>query len=133
MPTCPPYLSHPVLPSTAGQGLSLTSLPNDVHHLIFSELAEVSPASTLQVAQVAKPLHGVAIPLIYRHVTLEQGSKSSKKEQAYRTLVEKLRQDDQGELSRHVRGITVKDEVPPDDLTMLLSKIAQFGNLQWLK
>lgn len=70
---------------------------------------------------------------MYRHVTLERGSKSSKKKQAYQTLVKKFRQDDHGELSRHVRGITVKDGVLSDDLMMLLGKMAQFGNLQWLK
>lgn len=137
MPACPTDKSH-FAPSVSSDGIAgqVTNL-NDVHHdvqrLILAELADTSPNDVLKVAQATKTLCDAALPFIYRKVILEQGPKFSDKQKAYQALIERIRQDDRGELSRHIRGITIKDEIPPEDLIMLLDKVARFGDLRWLK
>lgn len=96
-------------------------------------LADASPYDVLNVAQTTKTSYDAALPFVYRKVILEQGPEFSDKCEAYQALIERIRHDDRGELSRHIRGITVKDEVPREDLIMVLDKIARFGNLRWLE
>lgn len=102
MPACPTDKSH-LAPSVSSDGIAgqVTNL-NDVHHdvqrLILAELADTSPNDVLNVAQATKTLCDAALPFIYRKVILEHGPMFSDKQKAYQTLIERIRQDDRGEL-----------------------------------
>jgi hypothetical protein len=125
----PSALSHDI----ACQTINLNLIPEDIHRLILSDLADTSPTDVLNVAHSSGTLRDAALPFIYRNITLTGGSEKSEKQTAYQAIVESLRQDEHGKLARHVRSITVKNEVPTQDLIMILNKISQHGYLRWLK
>ncbi|KAF1924237.1 uncharacterized protein M421DRAFT_8898 [Didymella exigua CBS 183.55] len=124
----PPALSDAV----AGPTVNLNIVPEDVHWLILSELAETSFMDVLNVAHSSNALRHAALPFMYHNVTLEKGLKKSGKQNSFQALIQSFRQDEKGELARQVRSVTVKDEVPSEDLIMLLHKIARYGNLRSL-
>jgi hypothetical protein len=125
-------------PSALSQGIAcqtvnLNLIPEDIHRLILSDLADTSPTDVLNVAHSSGTLRDAALPFIYRNITLTGGPEKSEKQMAYQALVQSLRQDEHGNLIRHIRSITVKNEVPTQDLIMIFNKISQHGNLRWLK
>jgi len=111
----------------AGQTINLNVVPDDIHHLILSDIVDTSPADLLNVAQSSEVLHDAAMPYIYRNIILNGEST------AYKALVKKLSKDEHGDLTKHIRSITVKDEVPSADLITLLNKTMQHSNLRSLK
>jgi len=114
-------------PNIAGQTINLNFVPDDIHHLILSDIVDTSPADLLNLAQSSGVLHDAALPYIYRNVILNGGSR------AYQSLLEKLCKDEHGDLTKHIRSITVKDEVPSEDLITILDKTLQHRNLRSLK
>jgi hypothetical protein len=124
----PLAISHGI----AGQTINLNVVPEDIHRLILSELSEASPTDVINVAQSSVTLRDAALPFIYRNITLSTGSKSEE-QVAYQALVQNFREDEHGQLARHVRSITVKNEVSSQDLLVILNKVSQHGNLRSLK
>ncbi|KAF2852949.1 hypothetical protein T440DRAFT_487950 [Plenodomus tracheiphilus IPT5] len=107
----------------------LESAPDDIHHLLLSQLADTSPSAIFNLAQSSKTLRAAALPIVYRKLILNHGPKKSNTRQAYTALVEKFRTDNDCEIAKHVRSITVKSEIPPEDLMLILNKISEHGNL----
>ncbi|ORY07385.1 hypothetical protein BCR34DRAFT_626448 [Clohesyomyces aquaticus] len=107
-------------------------MPNDIHHLIASDLTETCPAAVLALGQSSKDLRQAVLPFVYRDLVLKRGRTASKTEQAYHALLEKFRDDGDCEVARHARSIAVKDEVPEEDLMIVLSKISEHGTLRKL-
>ncbi|KAF1976981.1 hypothetical protein BU23DRAFT_550929 [Bimuria novae-zelandiae CBS 107.79] len=117
--------------SASNQGHSLDTVPEDVHRLILSELEETSPSAVRNFAGSSKALQDVAQPFVYRTLVLSPRSEGSKKSTAYRALMAKF-SDTSCDVARHVRSIMVQDEVPEEDLILVLNKIAESGNLRKL-
>ncbi|KAH6858789.1 hypothetical protein AA0118_g11887 [Alternaria tenuissima] len=115
-----------------GQAVNLNVVPEDIHHLIMTEVAGTSPTDVLNVAHSSVTLRDAALPFIYRNVTLTRGLKKSEEQKRYQALVENFRGDEQGHVAKHVRTITITNDVPSDDLIMMLNKVAQHGDLQSL-
>jgi len=111
----------------AGQTTGLNAVPDDIHHLILSDIVDTSPADLLNVARASEVLHDAALPYIYRNIVLNGESTT------YQTLVEKLCKDEHCDLTKHIRSITVKDEVPSADLITILNKTSRHKNLRSLK
>ncbi|KAF7672568.1 hypothetical protein GT037_009599 [Alternaria burnsii] len=124
----PPALSGGI----TGQAVNLNVIPEDIHHLIITEVAGTSPTDVLNVAHSSVTLRDAALPFIYRNVTLTRGLKKSEEQKRYQALVETFREDEHGHIAKHVRSITVTNDVPSDDLIMMLNKVAQHGNFQSL-
>lgn len=125
----PPALSGGI----TGQAVNLNVIPEDIHHLIITEVAGTSPTDVLNVAHSSVTLRDAALPFIYRNVTLTRGLKKSEEQKRYQALVETFREDEHGHIAKHVRSITVTNDVLSDDLIMMLNKVAQHGNFQSLK
>jgi len=113
--------------SVARHPVNLNAVPDDIHHLILSNIVDTSPADLLNVAQSSEVLHDAALPYIYRNIILKGEST------AYQALVEKLSKDEHGDLTKHIRSITVKDEVPSADLITILNNTSRHKNLRSLK
>lgn len=118
--------------SSTDQAINLNYLPDDIHRLILLELADSSPADIFSLAQVSKILRDTAFSFIFRNLVIAQGPKKSWNHIPFPALVEKFREDEHYQLARHVRSITIKDEVPSEDLLMILDKVAQSGKLHSL-
>ncbi|KAF2449693.1 hypothetical protein P171DRAFT_460880 [Karstenula rhodostoma CBS 690.94] len=112
------------------QKVGLNDVPEDIHHLILSELVDSSPSTLLSVSQSSKTLQDAALPYMYRHLKLHQAPKGSKELLAYETLLDKFRGAAAKDIARHVRNITVQDQVPSEDLILILEKIVAFGRLR---
>ncbi|KAI4638964.1 uncharacterized protein J4E78_011050 [Alternaria triticimaculans] len=110
----------------ASRASNLNAVPDDIHHLILSKIADTSPTDLLNVAQSSGVLHDAALPYIYRNIILNGEST------AYKALVDKLSKDEHDDLTKHIRTITVKDEVPSADLITILNKTLQHRNLRSL-
>ncbi|CAN9225767.1 unnamed protein product [Alternaria alternata] len=115
-----------------GQAVNLNVVPEDIHHLIMTEVAGTSVGDVLNMAHSSVTLRDAALPFIYRNVTLTRGLKKSEEQRRYQALVENFRRDEQGHIAKHVRSITVTNDVPSDDLIMMLNKVAQHGDLESL-
>ena len=111
----------------ASRASNLNAVPDDIHHLILSKIVDTSPTDLLNVAQSSGVLHDAALPYIYRNIILNGEST------AYKALVDKLSKDEHDDLTKHIRTITVKDEVPSADLITILNKTLQHRNLRSLK
>ena len=111
----------------ASRTIDLNAVPDDIHHLILSNIVDTSPTDLLNVAQTSGVLHDAALPYIYRNIILNREST------AYKALVEKLCKDEHGDLTKHIRSITVKDEVPSADLITILNNTSRHKNLRSLK
>ncbi|KAI4703549.1 hypothetical protein J4E89_009970 [Alternaria sp. Ai002NY15] len=110
----------------ASRASNLNAVPDDIHHLILSKIVDTSPTDLLNVAQSSGVLHDAALPYIYRNIILNGDST------AYKALVDKLSKDEHDDLTKHIRAITVKDEVPSADLITILNKTLQHRNLRSL-
>lgn len=117
----------------ADANLGLNNVPEDIHHLILSELMESSPSTLPSVSQSSKTLHDAALPFMYRHLQLKKPQKGSKESMAYKALLSMFRNATAGGLARHVRSITVQTKIPSEDLIMILDTISEFGKLRELK
>ncbi|KAH7076388.1 hypothetical protein BKA63DRAFT_602194 [Paraphoma chrysanthemicola] len=106
--------------ATPDQKIRLDEVPNDIHHLIALELTDSCPSTVLALGQTCKTLRQAALPFVYRNLVLKKGAKS---------LLKKLREEGDGEITKHVRGITVKDGVPAEDLMNILNKVSEHGTL----
>ncbi|KAH7069332.1 hypothetical protein FB567DRAFT_565062 [Paraphoma chrysanthemicola] len=114
--------SKPLSPNAAtpDQKIRLDELPNDIHHLIASELTDSCPSTVLALGQTSKTLRQAALPFGYRNLVLKKEAKA---------LIKSLREEEDGEITKHVRGITVKDGVPTEDLMNILNKVSEHGTL----
>jgi hypothetical protein len=119
--------------ATPNQKIHLDDVPNDIHHIIASELSESSPSTVLALGQSSKALREAVLPFVYRDLVLKKGAEDSKSHQAYRAILEKFSDDGECEVARYVRSITVKDEVPTEDLMLILDKISEHGTLRKLR
>lgn len=108
------------------QKIGLNTIPQDIHYLIFSELANIAPSTLLDVLRVSKTLHEAALPFVYRHLYLSKGS-------AYRNLINRFLDTSTCDIAKHVRRITVKDKISERDLTKILEKIEDHGILHELQ
>jgi hypothetical protein len=117
-----PEAQHP--PS---QGLRLDTIAEDVQHIIAAELVILSPPSILAMAQSSRTLRQIALPLVYQDVVLHR------EDEAYEALVTLFRGGGEGSIAHHVRHLMVKDELPTEDLIMILDKISEFGVLRKLR
>jgi len=118
---------------TTANPIRLDSIAEDVQHLIASEVVSFSQASVAALSQSSQSLRQAAVPLVYREIVLERGEDRSKKAQRYKYLVELFRGEEQCSVARHVRSITVKDDVPTEDLMVILTRISQCGFLRKLR
>lgn len=115
------------------QSVGLNNVPEDIHHLILSELVCSSPSTLLSVSQSSKTLQDAAYPFMYRHLNLSKVSNGSKELLAYETLLDKFRSATAKNIARHVRSITVQNQIPEKDLILILTRIAEYGRLRELK
>lgn len=120
---------EPSLDRTAG----LEHAPNDIHYLVASELMKSSPSAVLALGQSSTALRQAALPFIYRDLVLTKGTSNSEKEKAYEALIETFRKDVNYKVAQHVRSITIKDDLPEEDLLTILNKIAECGTLKKLR
>ncbi|KAH3914550.1 hypothetical protein HBH56_090730 [Parastagonospora nodorum] len=112
--------------------IDLDSIAEDVQHLIASKLVSFSQASVSALSQSSQSLRQATVSLVYRNIVLKRGEDRSKTAQRYEYLIELFRKEEQCSVARHVRSITVKDDVPPEDLMMILTRISQCGVLNKL-
>lgn len=105
----------------------LGDTPEDILRLVLSELLATSPNAVLNLARSSKTLHHAALPFVYRSVVLDR--QGSNKRRSYQALITKFRSDGDRGLARHVRRLTVQDDIPPEDLMLILNKIDQCGKL----
>jgi hypothetical protein len=123
-----PEAQHP--PS---QGLRLDTIAEDCLHIIAAELVNLSHPSIFAMAQSSRILRQVALPFVYQDVVLYREGDESKTSKAYEALVELFRGRGESSIARHVRHLVVKDELPTDDLMMILDTISEFGFLRKLR
>jgi hypothetical protein len=126
MSTSAPYQS-------SSHGARLDTLPEDVQYLIASELIKSSPRAILALSQSSCALRQAILPFVYRDIVLTQGTKKSWSGKAYRALLEIWRNDETCDIAKHVRSITVKEELPEEDLILFFSQIATRGTLKKLR
>jgi hypothetical protein len=115
------------------QGVHLDTLADDIHYLIIFELTKSSPFDVLSLAQSSRALREAALPFGYRDLVLTRGSSNSRTERAYKALIELFRKDKDCQIARHVRSIVVKDELPQEDMILILNKISEVGTLRKLR
>jgi len=124
------FSASSMAPTTASPSVAATPSPQDPYYLIVSELMETSPAMLHDYTQSSEALRAAALPSVYRHLRLERGDKSSRKREAYRALIANLRDNQEGGgIAKHVRSITVKEEIPAEDLMLMLERISEHGTL----
>lgn len=121
--------SNPSL-NQPGEALRLDGIVDDVHYLIASELLKSSPDAVRALGQSSKTMRQATLPFIYRHLVLK---KASYFETTYEAFIERFRMAQDCEISKHVRCLTVKDDVPEEDLLLVLDRVAEFGALRKLK
>jgi hypothetical protein len=121
--------------------IGLNNIPNDIQYLIASEIAKSSPSTIFALAQSSRTLRQATLPFIYRDLVLKRTSSKSGTHKAYRALIESLRNDKDHDIAKHVRNLTVKDDLPDDrseidlpedDLLFILDIIAQSSALRSL-
>jgi hypothetical protein len=125
--------SQPHSAHSLNQSAGLERTPEDVHYLIASELMGSSPLAVLSLGQTCTVLRQAALPFVYRNLVMSTGTGNSWKKRAYEALIELFRKDEQCKIAQHVRSITVKDEIPEEDLMTVVNKIAECGKLQTLR
>jgi hypothetical protein len=113
--------------------IGLDNIAEDVQHLIAAELVSFSQASVSALSQSSQSLRQATVSLVYRNIVLKRGEDMSKTAQRYKYLIDLFREEEQCSVARHVRSITVKDDVPPEDLMMILTRISQCGVLHKLR
>ena len=113
--------------------ITLDCVAEDVLHLILSELVETSPAAVLALSQTSTVLRRIAFPYTYWSLVLAPGVEGSKTRLNYQSLLDDLSHDGGCQIAKHVRSITVKDNVPTQDLMFILNQISTRGVLHKLK
>ncbi|KAF2831092.1 hypothetical protein CC86DRAFT_134764 [Ophiobolus disseminans] len=112
--------------------VGLDGIPNDIHYLIASELMECSPSAVQALGQSSKTLRQATLPLVFRHLVLKRSTKGSQTYEAYQALVEAFREHGNNEIAHHVRSLVVKNDLPEEDLMLVLDKISECGTLSKL-
>jgi hypothetical protein len=125
--------NQPEVQHVPSQGLRLDTIAEDCQHIIAAELVNVSPPSILAMAQSSRTLRQVALPFVYQDVVLHREDDESKTSKAYEALVELFRGGGESSIAHHVRHLVVKDELPTDDLMMILDTISELGVLRKLR
>ncbi|KAH7385164.1 hypothetical protein DE146DRAFT_748088 [Phaeosphaeria sp. MPI-PUGE-AT-0046c] len=123
----PPKAQDPPNP-----GRRLDNIAADVHHIIAAELATSSPSSILALAQSSQTLRHAALPFVYRDVVLAREEDEPTKKATYEALIAQFRDRGEYSIAHHVRHLVVKNEVPTDDLMMILDAISELGVLRKL-
>ena len=114
-------------------GIHLDSVAEDVLYLILSELVETSPAAVLALSQTSTVLRRIAVPYTYWSLVLAPGVEGSKTRLKYQSLLDDLRHDGGCQIAKHVRSVTVKDDVPTQDLMFIIDLISTRGVLHKLR
>lgn len=125
--------SQPETQRSLTQVLRLDNIAEDVQHIIAAELANSSLSSVLAMAQSSRTLRQAALPLIYRDVVLLKKNDDPKTAEASVSPVELFRGRGECSIAHHVRNLVVKDELPTDDLLMILDAISKHGVLRKLR
>lgn len=115
------------------QSIGLNDVPDDIHHLILSELVHSSPATLPSVARSSKTLKDAAYPSLYRDLILCKPAGDDKDVSAYQALLDNFRAVGAKDIAKHVRSITVQNHIPDGDLALFIDKIAEFGALRQVK
>lgn len=123
----------PISDSLRVSGVCLDSVPGDIHHMILSDLVESSPSTVIAVAQSSNTLRENALPFVYQKLVLHSGPKTSTRRKVYNALVKSIHKADGSQIAKHIRNLTVKDDVVIEDLAMILNKISEHGILHKLK
>jgi hypothetical protein len=84
--------------------LNILDLAADILHLIVEQLGIDSPSSVLPLAKVSRACNRLAIPVLYRSITLKDDDQSER----HRRVVENLL-DPFHAISQHVRELTVSE------------------------
>jgi hypothetical protein len=113
--------------------IGLVNAPEDIHYLIASELMKNSPSAVLALSQSSARLRRATMSFVYKDLILRNGLNDAKVLRAYTALVETFRGKDGCDVAKHVRTITVRDEIPTEDFILILDKIAECGTLRKLR
>jgi hypothetical protein len=111
----------------------LANAPEDIHYLIASELMKNSPSAVLALSQSSARLRQATLSFVYKDLVLRNKPNDAKVVQAYKALIETIQGNGGCDVAQHVRKITVKDEIPAEDLILILDKIAERGTLHKLR
>jgi hypothetical protein len=109
--------------------IRLDTLGYDVQYLIAAELVKSSPSIILAFSHTARSLRQAALPFVYRDIVLTQGWSGK----SYKTVLEIMRKDENCDMVKHIRNITVKDDIPEDDLLLFFNQCAECATLKKLK
>jgi hypothetical protein len=118
---------------SSSQSASLDTLAEDIQYLIASELIKSSPNAVLALSQSSRTLRQATLFFVYRNVVLTQGTRKGWSGKAYRALLEIWRQDETCDVAKHVRSVTVSEELPEEDLVLFFNQIAKRGTLRKLR
>jgi hypothetical protein len=113
--------------------VGLEGAPDDIHYLIASELVKSSPSAVLALGQSSKTLRQATLPFMFRDLVLKRGTEMSRTYKAYQSLLKRFREDTSDEIAEHVRSLAVKDDLPEEDLILILDKISERGTLRKLR
>jgi hypothetical protein len=140
--------------------LGINGLPNDIYYLIASELLKTSPSTMLALGQSSRILRQATAPFLNRNLVLKKNSSkdglgveeyleieacepsisypvsrpvSRRPKRAYDALIESFRNDHNYEIAKHVRSLTIKDDLATSDLLLILDKISSSGTLRKLR
>jgi hypothetical protein len=105
------------------------TLGYDIQYLIAAELIKFSPSAVLALSHSTRSLRQAALPFVYRDIILTQGCSGA----AYKALLEIMREDESCDKAKHVRNITVTDDIPEDDLLSFFNKCAECAILNKLR
>jgi hypothetical protein len=125
--------AQPLTDRAPKQYTGLGEAPGDVHYLIASELIKTSPSTVLALGQSSAGLREATLPFIYRNVVLKKDPENSHTERAYEALIANFRNDASCNVAQYVRCITIKDDLPEEDLLLILNKISECGILHSLR
>jgi hypothetical protein len=113
--------------------LSLNEVPSDIHHLIVAELMQSSPSAVRALGLSSRTLRQATLPFVSRDLILKRGPEETWRFKVYQSFVETFRQDSGCEIAQYVRNITVKDDIPEEDLLSILDKVSMSGILKTLR
>jgi hypothetical protein len=107
----------------------LDALGYDIQYLIAAELIKFSPSAVLALSHCTRSLRQAALPFVYRDIILTQGRSGT----AYKALLKIMREDESCDKVKHVRNITVTDDIPEGDILLFFNKCAKCTTLKKLR
>jgi hypothetical protein len=107
----------------------LDALGYDIQYLIAAELIKFSPSAVLALSHCTRSLRQAALPFVYRDIILTQGRSGT----AYKALLKIMREDESCDIVKHVRNITVTDDIPEEYILLFFNKCAKCTTLKKLR